>query len=290
MRNKSLFDLWASHGYYVIPAHFYEPIPDASDVERALSARSQLPGVDLAPERQLALLGELEEWRAEYDSLPRSPEESEDGFYLHNTFFGAVDAEVYYALVRRFKPSRIFEIGSGFSTFVAARACAANERETGHACTLLALEPYPSALLQECPPEQLTRLERVRLQEVPLDTFAQLERDDILFIDSSHVAATGSDVCVALLEVVPRLAPGVLVHVHDVFLPAEYPSKWLREDHYFWTEQYLLHAFLAFNDAFETLWAGQFIHLEFSDVLQATFTSYDPPTTSPGSFWFRRRQ
>jgi predicted O-methyltransferase YrrM len=287
MTNKHLFDVWERRGYHVLPTHFYEPVPDRVDVVRALSTRSALPGVDLAPERQLRLLAELRTWQHEYDALPRSVGESEDGFHLENTLFGSVDAEVLYALVRRFKPRRIFEIGSGFSTLVSARAVRANEEETGSGCELVAFEPYPSDLLRRGIPG-LTRIEEHRLQDVPLATFEELSDSDVLFIDSSHVVATGSDVCRELLEIVPRLANGVIVHLHDVFLPAEYPRKWLEEYRYFWTEQYLLQAFLAFNDAFEVLWAGHYLHLEHPDALREAFASYDADRASPGSFWFRR--
>jgi predicted O-methyltransferase YrrM len=287
MKNKRLFDVWEGRGYHVLPVHFYEPLPDRADVERALASRSALVGVDLAPARQLDLLEELAQWKGEYDALPRTAAESPDGFYLDNTLFGSVDAEVLYSVIRKLRPKRIFEIGSGFSTLVSARACRANEAETGEPVELIAFEPYPSELLRGAI-DGLTRIEERRLQDVPLDAFSALESGDILFIDSSHVVATGSDVCVELLEIVPRLAPGVVVHVHDVFLPAEYPRKWLEEDRYFWTEQYLLHAFLAYNDSFEVLWAGQFMHLEHPGAMRRAFASYERRPASPGSFWFRR--
>jgi predicted O-methyltransferase YrrM len=287
MRNKQLFDVWERRGYHVVPAHFYEPLPDRGDVERALGTRTALTGLDLAPDRQLALLEELRAWQAEYDALPQTAAESDDGFHLDNRLFGSVDAEVLYALIRKYRPARVFEIGSGYSTLVAARACRANEAETGVAAELVAHEPYPPERLRQGV-AGLTRIEELRLQDVPLETFSQLQAGDVLFIDSSHVVATGSDVCQELLEIVPRLAAGVLVHVHDVFLPAEYPRKWLQEDRYFWTEQYLLQAFLAFNESFEVLWAGHYMHLEHPEELRAAFASYRRRPGSPGSFWFRR--
>ena len=287
MRSKRVFDVWERHGYHVLPAHFYEPVPDRSDLIRSIGSRSELVGVDLAPERQLELLQELRAWKHEYDALPREPGESDDGFYVGNTLFGAVDAEILYALIRQNKPHRIYEIGSGFSTLVSARAGLANEAEGAPRCELIAFEPYPSELLRRAV-RGLTRIDARRLQDVPLETFAELGEGDMLFVDSSHVVATGSDVCRELLEIVPRLATGVLVHVHDVFLPGEYPRKWLEDDHYFWTEQYLLQAFLAFNDSFEVLWAGQYMHLEHPDALRTGFASYGAEPASPGSFWFRR--
>jgi predicted O-methyltransferase YrrM len=287
MRNKQLFDVWERHDYHVLPAHFYEPVPDAGDLERALGRRSALVGLDLAPERQIELVQELLAWKPEYDALPATEAESDDGFYLANTLFGSVDAEVLYALVRKLRPKRLYEIGSGFSTLVASRALRANEADGAGTAELVAFEPYPSEMLRRGV-AGLTRLEERRLQDVPLDAFTALEAGDILFIDSSHVVATGSDVALELLEIVPRLAPGVFVHVHDIFLPAEYPRRWLLEDRYFWTEQYLLQAFLAFNGQFEVVWSGQLMHLDHPDVLRRAFASYADRPASPGSFWFRR--
>jgi predicted O-methyltransferase YrrM len=286
MRDKRLFDIWEARGYYVLPRHFYEPLPAKVDIARTVDARSMLPGLDLVPDCQLALLDDLRNWKHEYDALPRTADESDDGFYFENTFFGSVDAEVLYALIRNVRPARIFEVGSGFSTAISARACRANMIDTGQPCELVAIEPYPVDALAGV--EGLSRLIRKRVQDVPLELFAELEANDILFIDSSHAVVTGGDVCWELLEIVPRVAPGVFVHVHDIFLPAEYPQKWLKEDHYFWTEQYLLQALLAFNNAYEVVWAGHFMHLEHPEMLRDAFASYGRTVAAPGSFWFRR--
>lgn len=118
--------------------------------------------------------------------------------------------------------------------------------------------------------------------------FQKLKENDILFIDSSHVLKTGSDVQYEYLEILPRLNKGVLVHFHDIFLPAEYPQKWILEDHKFWNEQYLLQAFLAFNDSFEILWAGSYMHLNHPDKLEQFFKSYNKNKRWPGSFWVRK--
>src|SRR5262249_46442361 len=113
-------------------------------------------------------------------------------------------------------------------------------------------------------------------------------QNDILFIDSSHVFRVDSDVRFLFLEVLPRLNPGVLIHIHDIFLPYDYPRDWIVKEHRFWNEQYLLHAFLLFNRAFEVLWAGSYMHTRHSDKLKRAFASYDPASVWPGSFWMRR--
>jgi len=111
---------------------------------------------------------------------------------------------------------------------------------------------------------------------------------DILFIDSSHVLKVGGDVQYEYLEILPRLKRGVVVHVHDIFLPGEYPNEWVREEHVFWNEQYLLQAFLSFNDSFEVLWAGSFMHRKHPEKLAECFPGYHPASCHPGSFWMRK--
>jgi hypothetical protein len=115
-----------------------------------------------------------------------------------------------------------------------------------------------------------------------------LGADDILFIDSSHVLRIGSDVQYLFLEVLPRLAPGVLVHIHDIFMPAEYPREWVLTHGYFWTEQYLLQAFLTFNTSWEVIWAGSFMQLNHRESLACAFPQA-VLDAMPGSFWIRRK-
>jgi len=224
---------------------------------------------------QLRLLGEFRAaYGCDYASLDQS--------------FGEVDGQVLYCMLRRFKPARMIEVGSGASTRLSAAAPLKNaSEEPGRpACDFTAIEPHPSPDLRAGFPG-LTRLIERKVQDVPLETFAELRENDVLFIDSSHVLAIGSDVQYEFLEVIPRLRPGVLIHVHDIFLPAEYPRRWVLDGR-FWDEQYLLQAFLAFNDRFEVLWAGHWMHLNHPEQLRAAFNTYDPTLAAPGSFWMRR--
>ena len=125
------------------------------------------------------------------------------------------------------------------------------------------------------------------MEEVPLHEFGALRENDILFIDSSHVLKTGSDVQFLFLEILPRINKGVIVHLHDIFLAVEYPQDWVINKKYFWTEQYLLQAFLSFNESFEVIWAGHYMHLDYSAQLKNAFSSYDS-IHGPGSFWIRK--
>jgi hypothetical protein len=197
-----------------------------------------------------------------------------------------VDAEVLHCLVRRSKPKRIIEVGSGFSTCVTAAALLKNAAE-GHPSHFVAIEPHPNDVLRAGIPG-LKELRVEPVQSLPAAFADDLDEDDILFIDSSHVVRIDSDVRFLFLEVLPRLQPGVLVHVHDVFLPADYPRAWVVDEHRFWTEQYLLHALLLFSRAFEVVWAGSFMHMKYPDALARVFPAYDRQAAWPGSFWIRR--
>lgn len=281
------FAQWEQRGWHLTANHFYSPIPDTRELGPALSATTDLPGIDMRDDAQQSLLAELsaevgEEWAA----LPRTPG-GETEFFIDNQAFESVDAEVLYGLIRKFKPKRYCEIGSGWSTVCALTAARRNIAE-GHACHLDAIEPYPHEFLQHLAGDPLLSLSVTRAQDVPMELFSTLGAGDILFIDSSHVLRAGSDVQREFLEILPRLVPGVLVHVHDIFLPAEYPESWLLEDHRFWNEQYLLQAFLIGNRMFEVLFAASYMHQRHPEALKRAIPSYDPATRRPGSFWMRR--
>jgi predicted O-methyltransferase YrrM len=289
LEDPRFFPFFEQRGYHITPNHFYQPIPDTGSLPAALWEKpSELVGVELREAEQLALLERFAgKYRAEYEALPRGPTSVPHAFYLRNDAFGSVDAEILYCMVREYAPRRLFEIGSGFSTRLSAQACRVNAERLGVECELVAFEPYPSEVLRAGFPG-LTRLEPVKAQDIPLTEFSRLEANDILFIDSSHVLKVGSDVQVEILEILPRLKPGVVVHFHDIFLPAEYPKPWILEHRRFWTEQYALQAFLTFNDRFEVLWGGSFMHLKHAGRLREAFTSYQESASWPGSFWIRR--
>jgi predicted O-methyltransferase YrrM len=285
------FNALQAAGVHVVPNHFYLPIPDTRTMGAAyFEAQSDLPGLDMRLDAQVDLLQKLaSEFKAEYEKLPRSAGDSgPDEFYLNNQLFEAVDAEVLYALLRHLKPRRVVEIGSGFSTLLMLRAATANAAD-GKPLALRSIEPYPREFLVRKARAGRLELIQERVEKVALDRFEDLAAGDVLFIDSSHVIRTGGDVQRELLEIVPRLAPGVYVHLHDIFLPREYPRQWVVRNHWFWSEQYLLQAFLAFNSQFEVVLAHAFLHLRRPDLLARLVPSYDSAVVSPASFWMRRK-
>jgi hypothetical protein len=271
-------------GIHAVPRHWFEPIPDRDQLsDDVFVRRSAMVGVDLRLDDQERLLGRLaQRYRSEYSQYPRQADGT-GGFYLENGWFEAVDAEVLHAIVRWLKPRQVIEVGTGFSSLVINAALRANASD-GHSGSHLAIDPEPGRAFDQLDDCELLS---ARVQDVPLTVFENLQANDILFIDSSHCVTTGGDVTFEMLEVFPRLKPGVVIHVHDVFLPGEYPKQWLWNLS-FPTEQYLLQAFMAFNHDFEVLLAANALAAARPEILEAAVASFDRVSVSPGSFWLRR--
>lgn len=286
--DKESFPILESAGYHITPVHFYFPIPDTRELsQNILSRMTDLKGIDMRETCQLELLSYFKDnYKTEYDRIPKNKTGDNTEYYLNNGAFSSVDAEILFCMIRHFMPTRIFEIGSGYSTYLSAQAALLN-KANGIPTELHAFEPYPNQILKEGL-NGLSYLHETKIQNVPISDFYVLKENDILFIDSSHVLKTGSDVYYEYLELLPSLNKGVIIHIHDIFLPAEYPKKWLMEEHLFWNEQYLLQAFMEFNSSFEILWASSLMHLRHPDELTEAFTSYDPVKVWPGSFWIRK--
>lgn len=284
------FSFWERCGIHVTPVHFYQPIPHVAALSDTIwSASNEVPGVALRLEEQRKLLATFLEFKAEYESLPRKQVESSD-FYLDNGMFESVDAEVLYCMIRLRKPRRIVEIGGGFSTFLMAEAIRGGQRaDPAYECEIVTIEPFPSLRLKSGLPE-FARLLEQPVETLPIATFDILERGDMLFIDSSHVLKVGGDVQFEFLQLIPRVAPGVLVHIHDIFVPHEYPATWIKDQHRFYTEQYLLQAFLAFNDSFKVIWSGSAMALNYPEEVERAFDSFDFARVRPGSFWIERHR
>ena len=164
--------------------------------------------------------------------------------YTDNGMMDVPDLVMIWAMVRAYQPSQVLEIGAGYSSYVFDKAIVAC-RQTGGGCGgHVAIEPYRSKVLAHL--QKRVDVIQTPLQDVPLDTFKRLGRNDILFIDSSHVTRPYGDVVYEFLFILPQLQPGVIVHVHDIFLPDDYPEAWMREQRSY-TEQWLLAAFLHGN-------------------------------------------
>ena len=270
-------------GIHVTPVHFYQPLPDTRTLPESLwQDERATPGIEWNEAVQLQLLREeFPKYQSEYNALPAGQTSDPFQFHFDAGLFGGTDALALYCMVRHFRPATVLEIGCGVSSLLTAQAA----RKNGNT-RLICVEPYPNEQLKQGFPG-LTRLIPEQVQQVDMRHFEELGANDILFIDSSHVSKIGSDVNYLFLEVLPRLRPGVIVHVHDIFLPMEYRRDWVKEEFRFWNEQYLLQAFLIFNSQFEVLFANGFLGKRHAHDMRATFPK--SPWWGGGSFWMRRR-
>lgn len=272
------------------PGHYYSPICAPEEVRQRYqppeALRDQAPpaGIALNDAEQRALWAA---WKPILDDLPFGPE-PRDGlrYYSDNRFFAAGDGTVLTAMIRHHQPRRIVEVGSGFST-----ACMLDtiDRNIDGPITLTCIEPNPERLYEligDDVADRVTVIER-GVQDVDLALFTALEADDILFIDSTHIVKTGSDVVHELFEVLPSLKPGVLIHLHDIHYPFEYPAEWVIERNYSWNETYAVRAFLMYNSEFEIVFFNDYFAHAASDLIlrDAPHMAYNPG----GGLWLRRR-
>ena len=286
---RRMFLVWERMGFHVTPSTFGSTIPELAKLpDDVFEKRSEMVGIDMRPERQVDLLATLVgRYGNELGVFEKTSVHPWD-YYLFEwpTPFPPIDAQILYCMTRWHKPRRIYEIGSGRSTTIMARAVLENTKE-GHPGELVAIEPYPNSVLRSGFPG-LSRLVDTKFEDVPMAWFSVLEENDIVFIDSSHHLRIANDVQYLYLELLPRLPRGVLVHIHDIFFPNECPREWIKEWKNFPNEQYLLQAFMAFNRAYEILWASQFMHIFHRDLMQNTFKGYRQNWVGPGSLWIKR--
>jgi Methyltransferase domain len=209
-------------------------------------------GIDWDLDAQLDEIRRIAPYFKELGGIPWDAPPGPPRYHWNNGFWRGADATVHYGLLRRLKPRRVVEIGSGWSSLLMAEALARNEEEGSPPSAVDQIEPFPRRELLGALPAHWT-LHEVILQRADLELFDSLGAGDVCFYDGSHVARAGSDVVWLFFEVLPRLKPGVLVHLHDIFWPSDYPDEWIFERGQTWNEQYLLQAFLMYNPAFEPL-------------------------------------
>ncbi|MEI9992241.1 MAG: class I SAM-dependent methyltransferase [Rhizomicrobium sp.] len=271
-------------GVGIVGHHYYEPIIHPNDLSKSLDEERNLPGIDLNANAQLELVSHF----GYRDELLQIPVEktAPNQFGYNNGYYGAGDAEILYDIIRHFKPKRLFEIGSGQSTLMARLAIGRNMAERpGYTCYHVCVEPYEQPMLETLGVEVV----RKRVEDLGTDFFGPLEDGDILFIDSSHIIRPQGDVLFEYLELLPLLKSGVIVHVHDIFTPRDYPADWVLRSRWLWNEQYLLEAFLSFNAAYQVLLAVNWLSNNHRDKLgDACPVLCSQPEFRPVAFWLRR--
>jgi hypothetical protein len=278
---RALFELHkaALHaGVIILPNHYYIGIPDVNALRRTTemwARRSKLLGIDSDLDGQAARIREV--------CTPFEPEYRGNPFYKDAVStgsgpgFGYVEAQVLHGVLRHFKPRQIIEVGSGVSTRCSLAATAMNEHEGAPRCEIICIEPHPSPWLENGE----VRLIRSEVQPLGFELFEALEPGSLLFIDSSHTVKVGGDVNYLILEVLPRLRDGVLVHFHDIYLPYDYARNALTSlEHP--QETALLHAFLIGNRNVEILFSLSHLHYDRRDCLLEVFPEYRPQPGANG--------
>jgi predicted O-methyltransferase YrrM len=273
--------------------HYYSPLPSLKEVTRdraRIFDRSlhEPSGVDVNDAGQRMLLEELAAFYPDHPFTERPG--AGNRYHLENSWFGAADGLFLHLMLRRAQPRRVIEVGSGFSSLVMLDT---SERFFDGTIQLTFIEPNAERLLSRLRPGDERRAEILEsaVQEVDLSVFERLSAGDILFIDSSHVAKVGSDVNHLLFSVLPRVAPGVLIHFHDVTYPFEYPEEWIHYG-FAWNEAYLLRAFLQYNSDFRIVLWNSYVARFHADFLRARMPRCAESVSFGvgGSLWLERRR
>ena len=250
--------------------HFYSPIPDLGELqgrEAEVFDRSRLhvPGIDVRADDQLALLPAFAGYVAEQPFTEQPADGRRYGF--DNDFFSFGDGLALYCWLRHLRPRRFIEVGSGWSS---ALTLDVNDHFLDGTLECTFIEPYPERLHSLLRDTDSGRAQVIQqpLHAVPASVFDALQPRDVLFIDSTHVSRIGSDVNRLLLDVVPTLPPGVIVHIHDVFWPFEYPEEWVFEGRA-WNEDYVLRALLVENQHLRIRWFNDYLRQHHAEAVSA---------------------
>jgi predicted O-methyltransferase YrrM len=282
------YKIWDWFGLQPVSHHYYQPIFNVHDLpSHTWTDLDPMVGVNFQVEQQIELLSHFAQYASELESFPISLDNASILSYCYeNPNYSSGDAEIFYSMLRHTKPRRIIEIGSGFSTRIAKAALEKNKQD-GFTAKHICVEPYEMRWLEDLGVDEIIRS---KVENVDLSIFDQLEENDILFIDSSHVIRTGGDVVVEYLKILPQLKKGVIVHIHDIFMPYDYPQNWIQEHRRFWDEQYLLQAFLAFNSAYEVTLASHYLSRKYTENFDNACPVYARKYRKlpVSSFWIKR--
>ena len=270
--------------------HFYSPIVDPTTLrekEADLWARDKpVLGIDFNDANHVSILTDVfPRFIASYNYPDELPETADlDEFFTGNSQFSWLDARTLLVLLQHLRPQRIVEIGSGFSSLLTADV---NHRLLQNSAKFSCIEPYPREFLRK-PLPGLHELLIQKVEDLPISYFAELAPGDILFIDSSHVAKTGSDVNYLVFEILPRLQPGVIVHIHDIFLPHEYPQDWVLDMNRSWNEQYLVRALLMYSTAFKVYFGSAYAFSRYPELVATALGVEQGKGYGGGSLWLER--
>jgi len=274
------------------PGHYYSPIPNLEEINKRKSeifnVNKEPKGINLRKEEQFALLQQLSIY---YKDIPYdfvNAGHTNTRYQVNNDWYKYSDAIMLYSMLRHFKPDRIVEAGSGYSSAIMLDV---NERFLNSKASITFIDPYPKRLLSLLNDEDTKRHQVVKamVQETDLAIFTKLERNDILFIDSSHISKVGSDLNYILFEILPLVKPGVIIHFHDIFYPFELPEEWVLDKKWFWNENYILRAYLTGNSNYEIINFNTYLHQEYEDWFKKNMPACLYNESVTGSIWLCKK-
>lgn len=273
-------------GVNLTPANFYSTVPLVEDVEQSFEYAEAESGQ--APYAAGGLFDQaavvdftrlIGKYAHELDVPIEGDRDNPEGFFWRNPAFSGADAMAYYCVLRELRPKRVLEIGSGFSTLVADRAIRANGEGE-----IISIEPYPKAFLHGI--ESVSRIIEKPVQSIPERELIDLvDSSQVWFIDSTHTVKTGSDCLYIYLKIMPQVTSSVTCHSHDIYLPYAMPMQMALEKNVFWTEQYLLQAYLLDNPKVKVLFGSNYLKQQAPDVIEAFMLG--KYTAHGGSLWYR---
>lgn len=275
-------------GVYPIQDHYYEPMFNPKYLKYSLRENRNLPGIDLNTKEQLDLLKKFD-YNEELLKFPIEKENNNIEFCYNDGMFRSGDAEYLYNLIRYFKPGKIIEIGSGHSTLMAINAIKQNQKsDSSYKCDHICIEPFENKWLEQTD----VQIIREMVENTDMTLFKSLKANDILFIDSTHMIRPQGDVLYEYIELLPQVNSGVIIHIHDIFTPKDYPDEWVKQPR-FWNEQYLLEAFLSNNKDFRIIGATNYLmhnyYQDFSEKCPVLkMQRANGIEREPGSFWMIR--
>lgn len=283
--SKSIFS-WV--GILPIHDHYYQPlINPKKHLIKSLRDDRHLPGIDFNVTEQLQILSTFH-YNEELSKIPIEAKLNKHSYFYNNFSFMSGDAEYLYNMIRYYKPKRIIEIGSGYSTLMSVEAIRQNKKEeNNYECVFTCIEPYEVDWLEVIPEVKMVRN---KVENINLDFFNSLQDNDILFIDSSHIIRPQGDVLYEYLQILPSLNSGVIIHVHDIFTPKDYLNEWIFKYSFLWNEQYLLEAFLTLNKNFKIIGALNYLLHHHTEQLTSVcpVLAKQLPNRELGSFWMRK--
>ena len=264
---------------FPLTSNYYEPSFNFDNLKKNLNEKRSLPGINFNIENQIKNLKQLD-YKKELENLNLKNNSPNFNFNIDNNFFEAGDAEIYYQMIRYHKPKKIIEIGSGQSSLIAMEAINNNKQIDNFITELTCIEPFENKWLEK----NDIRVIRKKVEEIDTDIFTDLNKGDILFIDSSHVIKPQGDIVKIFLEILPKLKSGVIIHIHDIFSPRDYLENWLKIENRFFNEQYLLEGMLDHSSRYKIMLSLNLLKYDFYKELK-NVCPYLNDRSEPSSFY-----